>query len=154
MSDRGAWLTDADIGVSAHFDDVETRFSFRTRLLDCVWAGLPTVSTEGDDVGEQIARSGGGHIVPVEDVDAWVRALAPLVDDEQARSDARRALEPLAIGVRVAARGRTPRRAARTAGTPTVRGSGRRACSRSGSERCAPACRSRCAAPAAPSSVR
>ena len=93
--ERGAWLMDADVGVSAHFDDVETRFSFRTRLLDCVWAGLPTVSTKGDDLGEQIARSGGGHAVPVGDVDAWVRALTQLVDHEQSRSEARRALEPL-----------------------------------------------------------
>ena len=93
--DRGAWLADADIGVSAHFDDVETRFSFRTRLLDCIWAGLPTVSTEGDDVGELIARAGGGRVVAVGDVDAWVHALADLIDDEQARLEARRAMEAL-----------------------------------------------------------
>ena len=37
------YLLDADLAVSAHFDDIETRFAFRTRLLDCLWAGLPVV---------------------------------------------------------------------------------------------------------------
>ena len=44
-AERGAWLAEADIGVSAHFDDIETRFAFRTRLLDYLWAGLPIVTT-------------------------------------------------------------------------------------------------------------
>ncbi|MBA2476756.1 MAG: hypothetical protein H0V40_12485, partial [Actinobacteria bacterium] len=39
------------VAVSAHFDDVETRFAFRTRLLDCLWAGLPVVTTRGDALG-------------------------------------------------------------------------------------------------------
>src|SRR5262249_43423483 len=42
---RGAYLLEADVGVSAHFDELETRFAFRTRLLDCMWAGLPIVTT-------------------------------------------------------------------------------------------------------------
>jgi glycosyltransferase involved in cell wall biosynthesis len=93
--ERGAWLADADIGVSAHFDDVETRLSFRTRLLDYVWAGLPTVTTAGDDLGERIARAGGGFVVPVEDVDSWVQTLGRLADDAPARAEARRALDAL-----------------------------------------------------------
>ena len=44
---RGAYLLEADLGVSAHFDDLESRFAFRTRLLDCFWAGLPVVTTVG-----------------------------------------------------------------------------------------------------------
>ena len=54
------YLLDADLAVSAHFDDVETRFAFRTRLLDCLWAGLPVVTTRGDSLGELIVAGGGG----------------------------------------------------------------------------------------------
>ena len=38
---RGAWLTDAACAVSAHRAHLETRFAFRTRMLDFIWAGLP-----------------------------------------------------------------------------------------------------------------
>jgi hypothetical protein len=39
-------LREADIGVSLHREDVETRYSFRTRVLDYLWAGLPIITTE------------------------------------------------------------------------------------------------------------
>src|SRR6185436_9947916 len=45
---RGDYLLEADLGVSTHFQHVETTFSFRTRILDYLWAGLPIVSTRGD----------------------------------------------------------------------------------------------------------
>ena len=51
------YLLEADVGVSAHFDDLETRFAFRTRLLDCFWAGLPVVTTRGDSLGELDRRA-------------------------------------------------------------------------------------------------
>ena len=44
-AERGRYLLEADVAVSAHFDDIETRFAFRTRFLDCLWAGLPVVTT-------------------------------------------------------------------------------------------------------------
>src|SRR4029079_11875445 len=54
-AERGRYLLEADLGVSAHFDDLETRFAFRTRLLDCFWAGLPVVTTRGDSLREVVA---------------------------------------------------------------------------------------------------
>jgi hypothetical protein len=41
------------IGVSAHPAHLETRFAFRTRMLDYLWAGLPIVSTEGEQTGSE-----------------------------------------------------------------------------------------------------
>jgi hypothetical protein len=38
--ERVDWLTDADIGVSLHRHHLETELSFRTRVLDYLWAGL------------------------------------------------------------------------------------------------------------------
>ena len=45
--ERADWLLEADCAASAHTDNLETRFAFRTRLLDCFWAGLPVACTEG-----------------------------------------------------------------------------------------------------------
>src|SRR5664280_3299763 len=44
-TERSDHLLDADVGVSTHFDHVETEFSFRTRILDYLWTGLPIVAT-------------------------------------------------------------------------------------------------------------
>ena len=85
---RGAWLAEADIGVSAHFDTFETRFSFRTRVLDYLWAGLPVVTTGGDVLGELVERERLGACIAPRDVARWVAALGHLLDDESARQAA------------------------------------------------------------------
>lgn len=73
--DRQNYLLDADVGVSTHYLHVETTFSFRTRMLDYLWAGLPIVATEGDSFGRLISDEGLGVAVPERDVEALVLAL-------------------------------------------------------------------------------
>ena len=68
--DRGTWLMDADCVISTHFDHLESNFAFRTRLLDCFWAGVPAVCTGGDELSEVIESCGGGVTVPYGDVGA------------------------------------------------------------------------------------
>ncbi|HRA51678.1 glycosyltransferase [Actinotalea sp.] len=72
---RGDYLLDADVGVSCHFPHVETEFSFRTRILDYLWAGLPVVCTRGDAFARLVDDHGAGVTVPPEDVDALADAL-------------------------------------------------------------------------------
>ena len=87
--ERADYLLDADVGVSTHFHHVETEFSFRTRILDYLWAGLPIVATEGDTFGTLIREHGLGRAVPAQDVDALVTALEEMLFDEDAASLAR-----------------------------------------------------------------
>jgi glycosyltransferase involved in cell wall biosynthesis len=107
-ADRQNYLLEADVGVTAHFASSETRFAFRTRALDYLWAGLPVVSTQGDFFAELIENEGLGLTVPAEDVPALEEALYRLLTDEElgkkSRSQAGRvrqhfrwsvALEPL-----------------------------------------------------------
>jgi len=49
-------LADADIGVSLHFEHVETAYSFRTRVLDYLWAGLPLVQLADQPLLRQTYR--------------------------------------------------------------------------------------------------
>lgn len=79
---RGDYLLDADLGVSAHFDHIETAFSFRTRILDYLWAGLPVVATTGDTFAELIDAENLGVTVDPEDVDALTVALERLLVDD------------------------------------------------------------------------
>ncbi|MEY2473011.1 MAG: hypothetical protein QOK28_2340 [Actinomycetota bacterium] len=93
---RADWLLDADIGVSTHLDHVETAFSFRTRVLDYLWAGLPIVCTAGDAMGELVTDHGLGAAVPADDVAALARALGELLADKAARADAAAAVRKIA----------------------------------------------------------
>jgi GT2 family glycosyltransferase/glycosyltransferase involved in cell wall biosynthesis len=88
-AERADYLLDADLGVSTHFNHVETAFSFRTRILDYLWASLPIVATDGDTFSPLIVSHGLGATVPPEDVDALERALEANLYDEQAAARAR-----------------------------------------------------------------
>lgn len=73
--ERGAWLCDADVGVSLHHAHPETELSFRTRVLDYIWAGLPILCSEGDVLAELVSSRQLGIVVPVGDPDAVAAAL-------------------------------------------------------------------------------
>lgn len=74
-SERDAWLTQASCAISSHGEHLEARFAYRTRLLDCFWAGLPVVCTSGDDLAERVAREQLGAVAPPSDVNALSSAL-------------------------------------------------------------------------------
>jgi GT2 family glycosyltransferase/glycosyltransferase involved in cell wall biosynthesis/SAM-dependent methyltransferase len=87
--DRERLLCEADVGVTLHPLHVETRFSVRTRVLDCFWARLPVVITAGDLTSEWVDAHGVGRVVPPADADAVARALNDLLDQPRgARSAA------------------------------------------------------------------
>ena len=91
--ERQNYLLDADLGVSTHFEHVETAFSFRTRVLDYFWAGLPVVTTEGDALSTVVNERGLGLTVPVEDVEALADALHVMLTDDELISACRRNLK-------------------------------------------------------------
>jgi len=79
-AERGAWLLDADCAVATALDHVETRFAFRTRVLDCFWAGLPVVCTRGDELAGRIERDDLGGVVAPDDAAALADALERVLD--------------------------------------------------------------------------
>jgi GT2 family glycosyltransferase/glycosyltransferase involved in cell wall biosynthesis len=79
--DRHNYLLEADVGVNAHLRHVETAYSFRTRMLDYLWASLPVVATEGDGFSELVTERGVGITVPAGDVEAMEDALFRLLED-------------------------------------------------------------------------
>jgi glycosyltransferase involved in cell wall biosynthesis len=89
---RQDYLLESDLGVTTHHDHVETAFSFRTRVLDYLWAGLPVVATRGDSLADLVQREGLGRTVPVEDIAALEQALDEMLYNELARGAARAAV--------------------------------------------------------------
>jgi glycosyltransferase involved in cell wall biosynthesis len=84
--ERGNYLVEADAGVSLHRDSLETRFAFRTRMLDYLWAGLPMIASKGDSWADLIERRGMGITVRPGDVDAVADAILRMADDKQLRT--------------------------------------------------------------------
>ena len=100
--ERAGWLAAAEIGVTTHLPHLETEFSFRTRVLDYLWAGLPVVTTAGDAMAELVAAEGVGAVVPPRDPAALAAALDGLLADPASLSAA------AAASARVAERYRWP----------------------------------------------
>lgn len=73
-------LLESDVALSLHYDTLETRLAFRSRVLDYIWAGLPVVATQGDATSEMIAAYGIGIVVEYEDVDGVADALLRLLE--------------------------------------------------------------------------
>ncbi|MFT8314237.1 MAG: glycosyltransferase [Clostridium sp.] len=80
-SDRQNFLLESYAGVSCHFDNLETRFSFRTRILDYLWSNLPIISTEGDYFADDIEKYGLGLVVKYNDDKSIKDAIIKMVDD-------------------------------------------------------------------------
>ena len=95
-ADRSNYLLDADVGVSTHFDHLETSFSFRTRILDYLWAGLPIVSTDGDTFASIIRDNDLGCVVPPEDVPSLAQALETVLYSANVRSRVKNNVEAFA----------------------------------------------------------
>jgi hypothetical protein len=81
--DRQNFLLESDIGVSTHLDHVETAFSFRTRILDYIWASLPVVCTQGDALAAVVEQHDLGRTVAPDDVDGLADVLVELLTDDR-----------------------------------------------------------------------
>ena len=86
---RQNYLTEADAGVSTHFVHIETTFSFRTRILDYLWAELPMVVTAGDHFAALVEAEGLGMVVAPTDVEGLADALERVLFDEEFAAQAK-----------------------------------------------------------------
>lgn len=85
-AERQNWLLEADLTLSLHERTVEARYSFRTRLLDNLWCGVPLVATEGDVLADLVQEHGIGLTVPPGDAVAAARAIVQLLERDLGRS--------------------------------------------------------------------
>ncbi len=85
FDERADYLLDADVAVSIHKQHIETEFSFRTRLLDYLWASRPIVATSGDSFAPLITEHEVGIVVEPDDVEGLESALEQLLADDELR---------------------------------------------------------------------
>jgi glycosyltransferase involved in cell wall biosynthesis len=72
---RQAVLLDSDAGLSIHSDRIETEFSYRTRVIDYIWARLPVITTEGDSIARIVKSENIGEVVSYEDTHQLARVI-------------------------------------------------------------------------------
>ncbi len=84
--ERAAYLRDVDVAVCLHRPSLEADLSLRTRVLDCLQAGLPVIATAGGDTASLLTASGAGWLVPPGDVDALRTAIRVLANDAARRA--------------------------------------------------------------------
>ncbi len=100
FEERQNFLLEADVGISAHADTVETRLAFRTRVLDYIWSGLPMILTEGDHFADFVIRENVGRTVSPGDAEGWKRAILSLAAGRDLRQEMRLRLQALAAQFR------------------------------------------------------
>ena len=76
------YLLDADVALNLHYNNKETYYAYRTRVLDYIWAGLPIVTTEGDVLSEKIKERALGSVVKYQDGQEIAAAIEKLLSDK------------------------------------------------------------------------
>ncbi|MBA3943693.1 MAG: glycosyltransferase family 4 protein [Herpetosiphonaceae bacterium] len=85
---RADFLLEADLAVSLHRNHLETAYAaVRSRFLDHLWAGLPSVVSAGDAVATLVQEHQLGLTVPPEDSAATAQAIITLLTDRTQRAD-------------------------------------------------------------------
>jgi glycosyltransferase involved in cell wall biosynthesis len=90
------YLLEADVGVATYPDTAETRFAFRTRVRDYIWAGLPLILTRGDSFAELVEHHNLGRTVNARDVDGLKNAILELASSAARRAEIRKSLSQIA----------------------------------------------------------
>ena len=80
---RWEYLINSYAGISLHYNNVETRFSYRTRILDYIWSELPFITSEGDFFAEICSLKNLGQVVNYSDADSIKNNIIYLVDNEK-----------------------------------------------------------------------
>ncbi len=82
---RTSLYLEPDVATVLHRPRFETEISMRTRVLEHLWAGLPTIATAGGGMSRLMAKHEMGLLVPDGDQEALIDALTRLLSSEELR---------------------------------------------------------------------
>jgi glycosyltransferase involved in cell wall biosynthesis len=63
--ERNRYLTDADVGLTLHAATAEAPLAARARYMDYLWATVPSVLAEGDELAAEMAAASAALLVPL-----------------------------------------------------------------------------------------
>ncbi len=82
---RAGLYLEPDVATVLHRPRFETEISMRTRVLEHLWAGLPTIATAGGGVSRLLAEHEMGLVIPDGDGAALTDALSRLLGSPELR---------------------------------------------------------------------
>ena len=96
-TERANMYFESDVGISTHKEHLEAELSFRTRIVDMLWGGLPVITSEGGEMNEYIKKYEAGRVVKIGNSDMLANAIIELLCDDELRrrmsENARRVVE-------------------------------------------------------------
>ena len=81
---RADWYLDADLVVTVNRPGEENALSWRTRLVDFTWAGVPIATNGGDPLGEELIAAGAAARFPSLEPEVMAQTLGDLLQDDDA----------------------------------------------------------------------
>lgn len=97
---RADFLLEADLALSLHRNHLETRYAaIRSRILDHLWAGLPSIVSAGDAAATLLCEAQAGLIVPIGDQENLAKSILRLISDSQLRKAQSEAAKTLAASL-------------------------------------------------------
>ncbi len=90
------YLAEADASVCLGYENLESRFAFRTRYVDLFRARVPLLCTRGDVLAERVDAEPLGLTVPAREVDPVVAGIERLLDDQELAARCRERLGAVA----------------------------------------------------------
>lgn len=82
-SERQNYLLEADLAISTYLNNLETRFSFRTRILDYLWCNIPMVLTEGDYMSELVIKNNLGLCHREKDIEGLADSILEVLENKE-----------------------------------------------------------------------
>jgi len=98
--ERCDYFLDSDAGISTHRNHLETRYAFRTRILDYIWCNLPVVCSEGDYLSQLVHEKEIGITIPEHDTQSFVKAAFELSGNKRLYEEYKKNLASLAPDLR------------------------------------------------------
>ncbi|MGE0601104.1 MAG: glycosyltransferase family 4 protein [Dehalococcoidia bacterium] len=83
------FLSEADASVCLGYENIESRFAFRTRYVDLFRAKVPLLCTRGDVLADRVEQAPMGITVPERDVEAVSAGIERILDDADLRAQAK-----------------------------------------------------------------
>jgi hypothetical protein len=76
---------ESDCGIFTYKSGLENILSFRSRIIDAMWGGLPSILTGGNELAETVASNEAGIAVRPDDPDDLVEAMEFMLENESSR---------------------------------------------------------------------
>jgi glycosyltransferase involved in cell wall biosynthesis len=90
LDERTLYLAASDAGIIGQGSYLESHFSFRTRFVDCLWAGIPVLAAGSDPLTDEGVAEGWAVRCPPGDPGALAKTLVRFAESPTWREDLRR----------------------------------------------------------------